>query len=132
MTARGRRHRTDPPFAARGHRQDLPRVRALDGVHFDVRPGEVHALLGENGAGKSTLMKVLAGNHQPNEGTDLYRRRESDGQPARGQAKGVVLIHQELSLCPSCRWPRTSSGRAAAQELRPGRLGTLRAAPARS
>ena len=45
-----------------------PGVRALDAVDFDVRPGEVHVLLGENGAGKSTLIKTMAGVHQPDTG----------------------------------------------------------------
>lgn len=77
----------------------FPGVRALDGVSFDVMPGEVHALLGENGAGKSTLMKILAGMYQPDEG-----RIYIDGEPVtmrsplEAKARGVVLIHQELSL----------------------------------
>lgn len=79
----------------------FPGVRALDGVDFEVMPGEVHALLGENGAGKSTLMKVLAGMYQPDEGQIIIA-----GHPVRmttpieAKAQGVVLIHQELSLVP--------------------------------
>ena len=46
----------------------FPGAKALDGVHFDVRPAEVHCLLGQNGAGKSTLIKVLAGAHLPDSG----------------------------------------------------------------
>lgn len=77
----------------------FPGVRALDGVSFEVLPGEVHALLGENGAGKSTLMKVLAGMHQPNEGRIFIEGREVTMEsPLHAKAQGVVLIHQELSL----------------------------------
>lgn len=50
----------------------FPGVRALDGVDLDVRPGTVHALMGENGAGKSTLMKVLIGMYQPDGGTIFF------------------------------------------------------------
>lgn len=77
----------------------FPGVRALDGVDFDVRPGEVHALVGENGAGKSTLMKVLAGVYQPDGGQILI-----DGKPVQidnpieAKENGIILIHQELSL----------------------------------
>lgn len=77
----------------------FPGVRALDGVSFQVMPGEVHALLGENGAGKSTLMKVLGGIHQPNEGRIFIEETPSVmASPLDAKAKGVVFIHQELSL----------------------------------
>ncbi|MCC1482753.1 sugar ABC transporter ATP-binding protein [Roseibaca sp. Y0-43] len=77
----------------------FPGVRALDGVSFDVRPGEVHALMGENGAGKSTLMKVLGGIHAPNEG-QIYIAEQpvTMTSPKQAKANGVVFIHQELSL----------------------------------
>ena len=55
----------------RGIVKQFPGARALDGVDLEVRPGEVHCLLGQNGAGKSTLIKVLAGAHQPDEGEIL-------------------------------------------------------------
>ncbi len=77
-------------------------VRVLDGVALELRPGEVHALLGENGAGKSTLIKILAGVHAPDAGTI-----EVDGRPVaiRGVADadrlGIRVIHQELSLAPN-------------------------------
>ena len=60
---------TDPILRMTGIVKQFPGVRALDGVDLDVQPGEVHCLLGQNGAGKSTLIKVLAGAHQPDEGT---------------------------------------------------------------
>ena len=77
----------------------FPAVRALDGVSFEVRPGEVHALLGENGAGKSTLMKVLAGMHAPDSGKIFIQEQEVTlPTPLAAKQLGVVLIHQELSL----------------------------------
>ena len=91
----------EPALLLQGIVKTFPGVRALDGVDFEVMPGEVHALLGENGAGKSTLMKVLAGMYQPDAGQIIIA-----GQPVRmttpieAKAQGVVLIHQELSLVP--------------------------------
>ena len=74
-------------------------VQALSDVSFTVRAGTVHALCGENGAGKSTLMKILAGVHQPDEGTielnGMARRFESPGDAI---AAGISMIYQELDL----------------------------------
>lgn len=79
----------------------FPGVVALNKVSFDVRAGEVHALLGENGAGKSTLMKVLAGKHKPNGGQILLEGEEKVFEtPKQAKKSGIVLIHQEQSLVP--------------------------------
>jgi len=88
-----------PVLRLEGVVKTFPGVRALDGVSFDLRPGEVHALMGENGAGKSTLMKVLGGLHQPNEGTIFIGEEPVViASPLHAKARGVVFIHQELSL----------------------------------
>ncbi|MGB3316475.1 MAG: sugar ABC transporter ATP-binding protein [Albidovulum sp.] len=88
-----------PALRLEGIVKTFPGVRALDGVSFEVMPGEVHALLGENGAGKSTLMKVLGGIYQPDDGTIFIDETPvTMGSPLDAKAKGVVFIHQELSL----------------------------------
>ncbi|MGR3272664.1 sugar ABC transporter ATP-binding protein [Thalassococcus profundi] len=90
---------TDPVLRLEGIVKTFPGVRALDGVSLSVMPGEVHALMGENGAGKSTLMKVLGGIHQPNEGRILMDEKPVVmAGPLEAKAKGIVFIHQELSL----------------------------------
>jgi ribose transport system ATP-binding protein len=77
----------------------FPGVRALDGVDLDVRPGEVHCLLGQNGAGKSTLIKVLAGAHQPDEGVVRWRGEPVRlGSPVAAMRLGIATIYQELDL----------------------------------
>ncbi|GAB3315904.1 sugar ABC transporter ATP-binding protein [Geodermatophilus aquaeductus] len=91
---------TEPPLLEmHGIVKTFPGVRALGGVDLDVRAGEVHCLLGQNGAGKSTLIKVLAGAHQPDEGTITWR-----GEPVRlhdpqsALSLGIATIYQELDL----------------------------------
>jgi len=76
-------------------------VHALRGVHFELRPGEVHALLGENGAGKSTLVKVITGVHQPDTG-EIYLndQRIHLADPRQATALGISAIYQELSTFP--------------------------------
>src|SRR5215204_5781844 len=77
----------------------FPGVRALGGVDLDVRVGEVHCLLGQNGAGKSTLIKVLAGAHQPDDGTLQWRGEEVDfADPGTALTRGIATIYQELDL----------------------------------
>jgi ribose transport system ATP-binding protein len=79
--------------------KSFPGVKALDGVRFDLQPGEVHALMGENGAGKSTLMKILAGVYQKDSGDVLLDGKAVDIQsPAHAQALAIGIIHQELHL----------------------------------
>ncbi|SDZ75182.1 sugar ABC transporter ATP-binding protein [Rubrimonas cliftonensis] len=94
------KHRA-PLLRLDGVTKTFPGVKALDDVSFDVRHGEVHALLGENGAGKSTLMKVLAGVHRANSGTiHLNGEPVEVNSPLEAKARGIVLVHQELSLAP--------------------------------
>jgi simple sugar transport system ATP-binding protein len=80
----------------------FPGVLANDKVNFDVRSGEVHALLGENGAGKSTLMKILYGLYQPDEGDiRLNDKVVSIHSPADAINLGIGMIHQHFLLVPS-------------------------------
>ncbi len=85
----------------RGIDKAFPGVRALKGAEFDLRPGEVHALMGENGAGKSTLMKILAGIYRQDAGEVLVGGQPVDlGSPRAAIAAGIGIIHQELILMP--------------------------------
>jgi rhamnose transport system ATP-binding protein len=79
----------------------FPGVHALKGVDFEVRPGEIHALLGENGAGKSTLIKIIAGVHTPDSG-EIYMNGKpvTFANPREAQNVGVATMYQELSLYP--------------------------------
>lgn len=81
--------------------KSFPGVHALDKVSLDVRPAEVHALVGENGAGKSTLMKILTGAIPKDEGTiRLDGRQVSIQAPSDALELGINMIHQELNLIP--------------------------------
>jgi rhamnose transport system ATP-binding protein len=76
-------------------------VHALRGVHLELRPGEVHALLGENGAGKSTLVKVITGVHQPDTGEIFFNDQHVQfTDPREATALGIAAIYQELSIFP--------------------------------
>lgn len=106
----------------------FPGVVALDAVSFDIRPGEVHALVGENGAGKSTLMKVLAGLHKADAGQIIYQGAPiTVTSPLDARRKGILLIHQELSLSPELSvaeniylgsWPTNALGVLNKRKLR--------------
>ncbi len=83
----------------RGITKRFPGVLANDHVDFDVKSGEVHALLGENGAGKSTLMKILYGMYHPDEGEILLNgRRVSISSPTDSINLGIGMIHQHFML----------------------------------
>ncbi|RYE07673.1 MAG: sugar ABC transporter ATP-binding protein [Hyphomicrobiales bacterium] len=90
---------TTPILAASRISKSFGEIPVLFSVDFDVKPGEVHAIIGENGAGKSTFIKILSGFEQPTSGTIMF-----DGNPIvlppNGEAEslGIVLIHQELNL----------------------------------
>ncbi|MBV9673521.1 MAG: sugar ABC transporter ATP-binding protein [Verrucomicrobia bacterium] len=76
--------------------------KVLDSVNFDVRPGEVHALVGENGAGKSTLINIIAGIHRRDSGKIVFDGKEVDfAHPLQAMEAGISVVHQELSLVPS-------------------------------
>lgn len=90
-----------PLLRLTGISKTFPGVRALEGVDFDLKAGEIHALMGENGAGKSTFVKILSGVYLPDEGEIAL-----DGQaiaitdPTRARELGINPVHQELQLEP--------------------------------
>ena len=76
-------------------------VQALSGVSFELRPGEVHALIGENGAGKSTLIKLITGAHQADSGTlTIEGHTITDNDPVRAKRLGIACIYQQPALFP--------------------------------
>jgi inositol transport system ATP-binding protein len=84
-----------------GVRKEFPGVVALDDVSFRLKPGTVHALMGENGAGKSTLMKIIAGIYRPDSGTFHLRGKDIQlSSPLDALENGIAMIHQELNLMP--------------------------------
>jgi rhamnose transport system ATP-binding protein len=90
-----------PILVANGISKSFAGVRALKHVSFDVREGEVHALVGENGAGKSTLIRVLTGAVQPDEGViELDGESVRNNSPAHARALGIAAIYQKPALFP--------------------------------
>ena len=92
---------TDVLVLMEGIEKSFPGVHALSQARFELRAGEVHALVGENGAGKSTLMKVLAGVYSKDAGRILVKGKEVEiPNPRAAQQLGISMIHQELNLMP--------------------------------
>src|ERR1700710_1713986 len=103
-------------------------VLALQGIDWDVRPGEVHCLVGENGCGKSTLIKAVAGVHAPTAGTiEIGGRPVLPLTPARARALGIQVIFQDLSLFPNLSVAENIAVESHLGHLaRPGRFGAMR------
>lgn len=86
----------------RGITIEFPGVKALDGVDFSLREGEIHSLLGENGAGKSTLIKCINGVNRKDSGTILLDGREiNPSGPYEAMTLGISTVFQEVNLCPN-------------------------------
>ncbi|MCC7263598.1 MAG: sugar ABC transporter ATP-binding protein, partial [Candidatus Latescibacteria bacterium] len=91
----------EPLLELRGIHKQYPGVYALKGVDFDLRPGEVHALVGENGAGKSTLIKILAGATDFSQGEYLFEGGPAQiNSPQDAIRRGISVVYQELELAP--------------------------------
>jgi len=101
--------------------KSFPGVKALDRVSLDLRPGEIHALMGENGAGKSTLIKIITGVYQPDEGRVAIDGSEVRfASPRDAIAAGISAVHQERNLVP-----RFSVGENIALERLPTKHGLI-------
>ena len=84
--------------------KSFPGVKALQGVDFKLRKGEIHALMGENGAGKSTLIKVITGVYTKDEGQIFLEGHNGEIQihsPEEAQNLGIATVYQEITLCPN-------------------------------
>ncbi|HXJ86141.1 MAG TPA: ATP-binding cassette domain-containing protein, partial [Candidatus Binatia bacterium] len=90
-----------PLLEARNISKAFGDTRVLTSIVFDVRPGEVHSLVGENGAGKSTLVNIIGGVLQPDSGELLWENRPIHlREPRDARALGISFVHQELALVP--------------------------------
>jgi rhamnose transport system ATP-binding protein len=108
------------PIELRAVSKSFAGIKVVSNVSFDIRPGEVHALMGENGAGKSTMIKIMAGLHQADEGDILVNGKVVKfASPKDAHAAGIATVHQELLLFPELtvaeniflgQTPKTSMG----------------------
>src|SRR3954469_10415797 len=90
-----------PLVAAHGIHKQFGGIKALDDVSLDVRPAEIHALVGENGAGKSTLVKIMTGAHRPDAGTvSILGEHVGTLTPEKARELGIGAVYQEPSLVP--------------------------------
>lgn len=86
----------------RGITKTFPGLKALNGVDFTLRPGEIHALMGENGAGKSTLIKTLTGVYSADSGTiELFGQQITSRSTRDAEAAGISTVYQEVNLVPT-------------------------------
>jgi len=91
----------DPIVEMTGIAKHFGPVIALNGVSFDIRPGECHCLLGDNGAGKSTFIKIMSGVHQPTSGRISFGGREmSLASPRDAMEAGIATVYQDLAMIP--------------------------------
>ena len=91
----------DVILEVKGISKSFPGVKALDDVSFQIRRGEIHALLGANGAGKSTLIKIIAGMYSKDSGSILVDGQEVQIRtPLASQALGISVVFQELTVFP--------------------------------
>jgi ABC-type sugar transport system ATPase subunit len=113
-------------FGVRGALHDYSGTVVLRGVDFEIRSGEVHALLGENGCGKSTLIRILTGALQPAAG-ELYVDDEhvAFSSPAKAQAAGIAVVHQNYNVFPDLSVEMNVIGTNADAARRPWLLGSL-------
>lgn len=115
--------------------KSFPGVKALDKIHFNVRPGSVHVLCGENGAGKSTLMKIINGIYQPDAGQIIIDGKEVKiNNPIEARSLGISMIFQELNYIPEMtieeslfvgNWPKDKAGKVDWKEIRKRTLDLL-------
>lgn len=88
-------------LSVKGINKSYPGTKALTDAHFDLKKGEVHALIGENGAGKSTLMNIVGGILKPDSGQIILNGKEVKfHSPKDAQDAGIGFVHQEIALCP--------------------------------
>ena len=103
--------------------KSFPGVQALIDVDFDLRSGEIHALMGGNGAGKSTLIKILTGVERPDSGKIFLGGREVVVRsPKHAQALGISTVYQEINLCRELDGRREHPDRPPTDAVRSDRL----------
>lgn len=91
----------DPIVEMRNIEKHFGPVIALNGVSFDIRPGECHCLLGDNGAGKSTFIKTMAGVHKPTRGEIMFEgTRMNFASPRDAMEAGIATVYQDLAMIP--------------------------------